>query len=80
MTSIDTVRRSLKNRRSLVASLLALSLVTAACTPAEIEASFRGIAISFEEGGVERGLAEAVFVLEYAIPVVEMRLGSAFGP
>lgn len=63
-----------------LAVVLALGLGTAGCTPAEIEASLNRIAVSFEQGGAERGLAEAVFVAEYAIPVIEMRLRSYFGP
>lgn len=67
-------------RRLTLAVILTLGLGTAGCTPAEIEASLNRIAVSFEQGGVERGLAEAVFVAEYAIPVIEMRLRSYFGP
>lgn len=67
-------------RRCTIAVLLVLSLMAPACTPAEIEASLEHIAVSFEQGGVERGLAEAVFVVEYAIPVIGMRLGYALGP
>lgn len=62
-------------RRLTIAVLLVLSLIAPACTPAEIEASLDRIAVSFEQGGVERGLAEAIFVVEYAIPVIGMRLG-----
>ena len=67
-------------RRLTIVVLLVLGLGTAGCTPAEIEASLNRIAVSFEQGGVERGLAEAVFVAEYAVPVIEMRLRAAFGP
>jgi len=67
-------------RRLTIAFLLAVSPVAAACTPAEIEASVGRISTSFEEGGVERGLADAIFVAETAIPIIGMRLGAAFGP
>jgi hypothetical protein len=67
-------------RRLGVAVLVVLSLVAPACTPEEIEMSLEQIAVSFEQGGVERGLAEAVLVVDYAIPVIGMRLGSALGP
>lgn len=70
----------LRMRRLGVATLLALSVLAPACTPEEIEMSLDRISSSFEQGGVERGLAEAVFVVDYAIPVVGMRLGSALGP
>lgn len=73
-------RRSRRMSRFTVAVLLSLGLATTACTPAEIEASLNRIAVSFEQGGAERGLAEAVFVAEYAVPVIEMRLRAAFGP
>ena len=73
-------RRGLRVRKLGMALLLLLSLIAPACTPEEIEASLERIAVSFEEGGVERGLADAVLVVEYAIPVVGMRLGSALGP
>lgn len=73
-----SLRRGSRLRR-FAASVL-LILVVTACTPAEIEGSLNRIASSFEEGGLERGLSEAIFVVEFAIPVVGMRLGSAFGP
>lgn len=67
-------------RRFMATVILVFSLALAGCTPAEIEGSLNRIAVSFEQGGIERGLSEAIFVLEFAIPVVGMRLGSAFGP
>jgi hypothetical protein len=66
-------------RSWVTALLLAISPILAGCTPEEIEMSMTEIAVSFEEGGVERGLASAVFVVHMAIPVVGMRVGSAFG-
>lgn len=60
--------------------MLSMSTLIAGCTPAEIEASIESISISFEEGGTERGLAEAIFVVNHAIPIIEMRLSGAFGP
>lgn len=42
--------------------------------------SVQGIATNFEQGGVERGLMSALFVLDMAIPRVEMRFRAAFGP
>ena len=41
--------------------------------------SMTEIAMGFEQGGVERGLASAVFVVHMAIPVIGMRLGSTMG-
>lgn len=76
----ETDPKRLRVRKIALAVVLALGLGTAGCTPAEIEASLNRIAVSFEQGGAERGLAEAVFVAEYAIPVIEMRLRAAFGP
>lgn len=73
-------RASLRLRRFTAILLLALSPALAGCTPEEIEASVGRIAVSFEEGGIERGLADAIFVVDLAIPVIGMRLGSAFGP
>ncbi len=67
--------------RSWVLGLLLLATpVATGCTPAEIEASIERMSVSFEEGGAERGLAEAVFVLNNAIPIINMRLSAAFGP
>lgn len=66
-------------RGSVAAFLLAISPVLSACSPEEIEMSVEGIAMSFEEGGVERGLATAIFVVEMAIPTIGMRLGSSMG-
>lgn len=71
--------RRLRVRRCVAAFLLAISPVLAGCTPEEIEMSVEEIAVSFEQGGVERGLASAVFVVHMAIPVIGMRLGSTMG-
>lgn len=68
--------RRLRVRGCVAAFLLAISPVLSACSPEEIEMSVEGIAVSFEEGGVERGLASAIFVVQMAIPVIGMRLGS----
>jgi hypothetical protein len=70
----------LRLRRLTAVLFLVLMPTLAGCTPEEIEASVGRIAVSFEEGGVERGLADAIFVVDLAIPVIGMRLGSAFGP
>lgn len=72
--------RHLRWRGLTLALLLAIGPLAAGCTPGEIEGSFRSISVSFEEGGAERGLAEAIFVLNNAIPIIDMRLRSAFGP
>ncbi|MGB7859567.1 MAG: hypothetical protein WBM90_03640 [Acidimicrobiia bacterium] len=67
--------------RGLILSLLlVISPVAAACTPAEIEASIQSISVSFEQGGAESGLARAIFVVNNAIPIINMRLSGAFGP
>lgn len=60
--------------------LLMVSPVIAGCTPQEIEMSIERMSTSFEEGGAERGLAEAIFVLNNAIPIINMRLSSYFLP
>lgn len=75
-----SMERRYRIRRLLLALLLVLSPALAGCTPEEIEMSIQGIATSFEQGGVERGLITSVMVLDMAIPVVEMRFRSAFGP
>jgi hypothetical protein len=75
-----TVGASLRLRRFAAVLLLVLTPALTGCTPEEIEASVGRIAVGFEEGGVERGLADAIFVVDLAIPVIGMRLGSAFGP
>lgn len=77
-----TIVRCGRLRRSgaTLALLLAISPVAAGCTPAEIEGSMQRISVSFEQGGAERGLAEAIFVLNNAIPIIDMRLRSAFAP
>ena len=64
----------------MAACILVLSPALAGCTPEEIEGSMDLIATSFEQGGVERGLIDAIFVLNLAIPVAEMRFRAAFGP
>lgn len=69
----------MRMRRGVAVLLLAITPILAGCTPGEIEMSVNQIAGSFEQGGTERGLISAVFVLQMAIPVVRMRLGSAFG-
>lgn len=71
--------RRLRLRGYVAAFLLAISPILAGCTPEEIEMSVGEIAMGFEQGGVERGLASAVFVAHMAIPVIGMRLGSAMG-
>lgn len=76
----NTRPRRLRWRGWALGLLFAFSPVATGCTPAEIEASFQSMAVSFEEGGAERGLAEAIFVLNHAIPIINMRLSSAFGP
>lgn len=75
-----TSRRGRRARRLAAVLLLVMGSTVVGCTPEQIEASAENIAVSFEEGGAERGLAEAVFVMQMAIPIVGMRLGSAFGP
>lgn len=72
--------RRLRVRGCVAAFLLAISPVLSGCSPEEIEMSVEGIAVSFEEGGVERGLASAIFVVQMAIPVIGMRLGSTMAP
>lgn len=69
-------RRGLYTRRFTVAVVLALSPISAGCTPAEIEQSIQMLTVSFEEGGLESGLATAAFIGEQAVFVVGMRLGS----
>lgn len=71
--------RRLRLRGCVAAFLLAISPILAGCTPEEIEMSMTEIAVGFEQGGVERGLASAVFVVHMAIPVIGMRLGSTMG-
>ena len=72
-------RGRLRLRSWVMALLLAVSPILAGCTPAEIEMSMEEIAVSFEEGGVERGLVSSVMIVQMAIPVIGMRLGST-GP
>ena len=73
-------RTGLRLRSWLMALLLAVSPILAGCTPAEIEMSMEEIAVSFEEGGVERGLVSSVLIVQMAIPVIGMRMGSSFAP
>ncbi|MGD2059593.1 MAG: hypothetical protein PVF87_01880 [Acidimicrobiia bacterium] len=75
-----TRKKGFRMRRTAAALLLVLSTATAGCTPEEIEGSMEAISVSFEQGGAERGLAEAIFVLNLAIPIAGMRLQAAFGP
>lgn len=78
-TLIVSKRKPLRWRGLTLGLLLAIAPVATACTPQELEASFQRMAVSFEEGGAERGLAEAIFVLDHAIPIINMRLSRAFG-
>ncbi len=72
-------RRAFHFRRLMAGTLLALSALTAACTPAEIEQSLEMLSVSFEEGGLEGGLSTAGLIGQNAVMVVGMRLGS-FAP
>jgi hypothetical protein len=73
-------RRAPRWRGVTLGLLLAVTPIAAGCTPGEIEASVQAMSVSFEEGGAARGLAEAIFVINTAIPVIRMRLSGAFGP
>lgn len=74
------VTQRLRWRGLTLGLLLAITPVAAGCTPSEIEGSMELIAVSFEEGGEERGLIAAIFVVNNAIPIINMRLSSAFAP
>lgn len=71
-------RRQFRIRRVTLALLLVAAPALSGCTPEEIEMSVNEIAVSFEQGGVERGLASAIFVAQMAVPIIGMRVGSAF--
>lgn len=62
-------------RSGAVAVILAVSVLASGCTPAEIEGSLARIAVSFEEGGPERALSDAIYIGETAVLVIGMRLG-----
>jgi hypothetical protein len=72
-------RRQFRIRRITLALLLVATPAISGCTPEEIEASVDQIAVSFEQGGIERGLASAIFVAQMAIPRIGMRIGLPFG-
>lgn len=74
-----STQRGFRVRRFTAALLIVFSTVVAGCTPAEIERSMEGLATSFEDGAVERGLSDSIFLLNVAIPIIGMRLRAAFG-
>lgn len=61
--------------RSGAVAILAVSVLATGCTPAEIEGSLARIAVSFEEGGPESALSDAMSIGETAVLVIGMRLG-----
>lgn len=77
---VDSPRCRSRMRRHTIALLLILGLMAPACTPGQIETSMERLAVSFEQGAVERDLLEAVFVVNNAIPEIGMLLGYPFGP
>jgi hypothetical protein len=60
---------------SAAALLLAFGSLTAGCTEGEVRASLARLTVSFEQGGLESALSEAMFIGEQAAFVVGMRLG-----
>lgn len=71
-------RRQFRIRRTALALLLVATPALSGCTPEEIEMSVNEIAVSFEQGGIERGLASTILVAQMAVPIIGMRVGSAF--
>ncbi len=69
-------RDNFRLRKYFISAMLALSLATAGCTPAELENTLGQLQQSFESGDIEGAFN---FTAYSVIPFIGMRLGLPIG-